>query len=266
MRQVDLVFVVCTYGSHEDLLNFIDSVNELNVKSAIVVANSFCSEETRDVIKKHAEERGCDFLDLPNKGYGHSLNEGIEYARKNYEFKYLAITNADILVKKFDLNIEDKACVFAPEVITKTGKKQNPFYIFQYRKTFLFARWAKDHFLKIFKYSVMVKAKIHRVLFNLFYVKGTYRKIYAAHGCFIVFNEKALDLLGRPFEDDIFLYCEENFLGHKLKRMGIPLYYTSRVSVRHMEDGSSAFYKQKINAEMEKSVAKYYDLLEKTKK
>jgi GT2 family glycosyltransferase len=185
---------------------------------------------------------------LPNKGYGHSLNEGIEYARKNYEFKYLAITNADILVKKFDLNIEDKACVFAPEVITKTGKKQNPFYIFQYRKSFLFARWAKDHFLKIFKYSVMVKAKIHRVLFNLFYVKGTYRKIYAAHGCFIVFNEKALELLGRPFEDDIFLYCEENFLGHKLKRMGIPLYYTSRVSVRHMEDGSSAFYKHKINA------------------
>ena len=168
MRQVDLVFVVCTYGSHEDLLNFIDSVNELNVKSAIVVANSFCSEETRDVIKKHAEERGCDFLDLPNKGYGHSLNEGIEYARKNYEFKYLAITNADILVKKFDLNIEDKACVFAPEVITKTGKKQNPFYIFQYRKTFLFARWAKDHFLKIFKYSVMVKAKIHRV--KIFYI------------------------------------------------------------------------------------------------
>ena len=79
-------------------------------------------------------------------------------------------------------------------------------------------------------------------------------------------SEKALELLGRPFEDDIFLYCEENFLGHKLKRMGIPLYYTSRVSVRHMEDGSSAFYKHKINAEMEKSVAKYYDLLEKTKK
>ena len=59
MRQVDLVFVVCTYGSHEDLLNFIDSVNELNVKSAIVVANSFCSEETHRNIQKndHRNER-----------------------------------------------------------------------------------------------------------------------------------------------------------------------------------------------------------------
>ena len=76
MRQVDLVFVVCTYGSHEDLLNFIDSVNELNVKSAIVVANSFCSEETRDVIKKHAEERGCDFLDLPKQGLRSFVKRG----------------------------------------------------------------------------------------------------------------------------------------------------------------------------------------------
>lgn len=262
MRCVEIVFVVCAYGSHEDLQNFICSVKSLGKDSAIVVANSFCSEETKEAIQNVSVKYGCDFLDLPNKGYGSALNSGIEYAQKKYQYQYLAITNADIIVKRFDLPVEEDACVFAPEVITKTGKRQNPFYIFPYRKTFLFARWAKKHLCSILGYSVMLTAKIHRILFNLFYIKGTKRRIYAAHGCFIVFNNRAIDKLGKPFEDDIFLYCEENFLGFKLKHMQIPLFYSDRVSVTHMEDGSSVFYKHKINDEMRKSMEKYYLLIE----
>ena len=237
----------------------------INVNCRIIVANSFCSIETLEQIKNVAEENDCDFLNLENKGYGHSLNEGIDYARKHYDYKYLIITNADILVKKVDMSHAPNGMfALAPEIITKNGKRQNPFYVFPHFKLFHFTKWLVDFFKLRQCLLIVIVAKIERILFNLLFgtKKGKWKKIYAGHGSHILFSKETIDKVMRPFVDDIFLYCEENFLGYKLRKLEIPFYYSCDVSVIHMEDGSQSFYKHKINEETKKSGIKYHKLIE----
>lgn len=258
------VLVVCTYGATNDLKEFIKSVNELRIDAKIIVANSYCDDMTLNAIKKVSELNNCDFLALPNNGYGYSLNEGIRYAIINYQFDYLAISNADILIKKLDIRKKsDEAFLVAPEIKTLTGKRQNPFYVHPYFKLFKIGKWYKEKFNKENSYIVMIVAKINRVLFNFLYghKKSVYKKIYAGHGSFIVFSHEAIKMIKRPFEDDIFLYCEENFIGYKVRKLNIPYYYSNEVSVIHTEDGSSSFYKHKINEETKKSMIKYHQLI-----
>ena len=263
-RFYDIIFVVCTYGVHEDLFRFVESLEKLDISYKVIVANSYCDDKSRENIKKVAMEMNCDFLNLENKGYGYSLNEGIDYAVENYEFDNIVVSNADILVQRMDLSNKKAECfVLAPETITLTGKRQNPFYIFSHFRLFKFSKWYRETFMKENSLIVIVIAKIERIIFNLLWGKrrGCWKKIYAGHGAFILFSKEAIEKIVRPFEDDIFLYCEENFLGYKLKKMGIPFYYSCDVSVIHTEDGSKKFYKHKINEETKKSVKKYHDLI-----
>ena len=264
MKSFKYIYVVCTYGAVKDLINFINSVGEINLDAHIIVANSYCNDETREQIRNIAQKNECDFLDLENKGYGHSLNEGIQYAQGHYDYQYLIITNADILIKHVDMsNAPEGRFVLAPEVITKSGKRQNPFYIFPHFKLFHLSKWYRETFKRENSLIVVVAAKLERVVFNFLYgaKRGKWKKIYAGHGSHILFSKEAIDELKRPFEDDIFLYCEENFLGYKLRKHNIPYFYSCDVSVVHTEDGSQAFYKHKINDETRKSIAKYHELI-----
>lgn len=264
MKSFEIIYVVCTYGAVDDLKNFIKSVGKQSISSHIIVANSYCNDETREQIRDIAQKNDCDFLDLENKGYGHSLNEGIRYAQEQYDYKYLIITNADILIRRVDLSHAPKGkFALAPEIITKSGKRQNPFYIFPHFKLFKFSKWFRETF-KLPGIFVMVAAKVERVIFNFLFGKKRrcWKRIYAGHGAHILFSKEAIEELKRPFEDDIFLYCEENFLGYKLRKSKIPYYYSSDVSVIHTEDGSQAFYKHKVNDETLKSMVKYNQLIE----
>lgn len=259
-----IIFVVCTYGATEDLVNFLNSLKKIKYTYKVIVANSFCDDESQKKIEKIAVDENCVFLNLENKGYGYALNEGIAYASKHYDYDYIAITNADIIVKKMDLeNIPNGKIVLAPKIETKSGKLQNPFYIFPHFKLFKFSKWYRTVLKKETSLIVVIVAKIERVIFNLLYSKRKkiYKKIYAGHGAFIVFSKESIDKLVRPFRDDIFLYCEENFLGYRLKKEKIPYYYTNDIYVVHMEDGSQAFYKHTINGETKKSMKKYHDLI-----
>lgn len=264
MTYYEYIFVVCTYGSASDLAGFIDSVKGLCLPAKIIVANSYYDDATRDRIRDISDSNGCVFLDLKNNGYGHSLNDGIDYARANFGFKYLIISNADIIIKRLDMRGAPKGrFVLAPEIITRTGKRQNPFYIFPHFKLFKFSKWYGRTFHIKRNFTVIIIAKLERVIFNLVFGRrrGFRKKIFAAHGSHILFSREALDELGRPFEDDIFLYCEENFLGYKLRQHKIPLYYTCDISVIHEEDGSKDFYGHVIGEEIKKSMAKYHKLI-----
>lgn len=264
MKYYNIIFVVCTYGAVNDLKNFITSVNALNKNTKIIVSNSFCSEQTLHDLQKVARDNNCDFLDLPNKGYGYSLNEGIAYANMNYRYDYIAITNADILIKKFELSKSPReAFVLAPEIVTPTGKRQNPFYIYPYFKLFKLSKWMREKFHLKRTWIIIIVAKFHRTIFNFLFgkKKKCWKKIYAGHGAFIIFSRETLKRIERPFEDNIFLYCEENFIGYKMKKCGIPYYYTSDISVVHTEDGSGMFYTHKISDETQKSMRIYDELI-----
>lgn len=124
MKNYDFIFVVLVYRNTADLKDFFTNLSVQNSKT--IVVNSFYDQDTEVEFNSISKLYNADFLSVPNKGYGAGNNIGIKHALDNYDFKYLVISNADIIVK--DLSLENvKECVInAPNIINRSGRMQNP--------------------------------------------------------------------------------------------------------------------------------------------
>ena len=129
--KIKTIIVTLVYRNYEDLIEFITSVKKHILDSRIIIVNSYFDEDTKEKIVKIAHEYDCDFINVENKGYSHGNNCGIQYARENYDFEQIMISNPDILIEKFTLEKcnNHEAVVYAPLIFTKNGKIQNPMWV-----------------------------------------------------------------------------------------------------------------------------------------
>ena len=245
MERYELIFVVLVYGNSDDLEEYLVSLRgNIHVSYKVIVVNSFYDEKTLKKIEYISKQHGCDFLAVENKGYGTGNNRGIEYARENYEFSFIIVSNPDMTIEKFDESIisgrED--VIIGPKILTKNGKNQNPFYL--KRKKLAGA----EHYFMQRKnnvgYFFTVGVNKLSKLFHLFIMKlrgKTEIQVYALHGSFFVIGQKALEKLYPLFDENIFLFEEEMVLGEKAQKVGVKLFYTSKIVINHKEDGSMKF-------------------------
>ena len=76
------VFIVLTYRNVEDVRGFLKSLENCTESYKTIIVNSFFDEKCKNEIEKVALQYECDFVNVPNKGYGAGNNFGIELARK----------------------------------------------------------------------------------------------------------------------------------------------------------------------------------------
>lgn len=265
--KIDFAFVVLTYRNADDLPDFLQSVSaafEAYSKEVLIV-NSFYDEESETTIRRFAEANGCLFLSTENKGYGHGNNVGIEYFRAKYDYRYLVIANPDtkVLYNRFDFaSVDREPCVIAPRIRTLTGKEQNPYWVI---KNPLSERLVYRYFTKGGRLRFYAGIGINKILRILFNLKRQRKKkaVFAAHGSFLVFSRSAMDQIGLPYDEKMFLFAEENLLAHTLRGLKIPIYFTSEIEILHKEDGSVSISDVDENLELKKSTIYYYEKLRK---
>lgn len=230
----DFIFVVLVYRNTKDLEDFFSSFTIPNSK--VVVVNSYYDDISKTEFESIAKNNGADFLNVPNKGYGAGNNVGCDYALKNYDFKYLIISNADIKIQMLNVDILSHDRITAPKIITLKGKSQNPYRVVG-RKCFdkiQFSGYSNDRKWKI--YLVSALTKIRRVIFSLFHKRGY---IYGAHGAFFIIPKEILQVLHPIYNEKMFLFGEEEHLAKLAQLKNVRIYYDSRISVLHKEDGST---------------------------
>lgn len=235
------LFIVLTYKNSSDLIDFISSVkNCVEESNKILIVNSYYDEDTKDEIERIATLNDCPFINVENRGYGAGNNRGIEYAKDNFEFDFLIVSNPDITIKEFKANCLDRYLdrpyIIAPEIICRTNKKQNPATV----KNFKFATWLMYRGYKkrrkIVLYCGIALNKVCKLFCKIFSRK--HLPVFQAHGSFVVFNKQALDDLDAVYDENIFMFCEELDLAHKAKVKEIKTVYSPDVYVYHKEDGS----------------------------
>lgn len=253
----DVVFCVLAYKNSMDLQEFIASVyKECRFKYRIIVVNSYFDDETLNAIKVVADNYKCDFLNVPNNGYGAGNNKGIEFAIKKYGFSFLVVCNPDTIVKNFDMNsvIEYKTeeVILAPNVVCASGKRQNP-AIGKYSAKALkliCSGYKKDK--KLTLYRGLAINKINRLLF-LLKKKNSGKRIFQAHGSFVIFSRSALEKLMPVYDENIFLFCEEMDLAFKARANNVETIYIPEIDIYHKEDGSMKLTNLNIYNEEKKS-------------
>lgn len=241
MKKVDIVFVVLTYRNTTDLAEFIASAKQTVVDCQIVVVNSYYDDLSRDAIKKIAEENHCDFINIPNKGYSYGNNRGIEFARKNYDYNFLVVSNPDIIIKKLpDLSeYRDKALLIGANIVNAKGKAQNPLAPWRNK---LSEKILYDAFRKNSKLRFLMGVILNRLAREFFLLsRKSKRIVYALHGSFVIFSKQALEIIDLPYDEKMFLFAEESVLAMKAKEKAVPSYLLKDIEVYHKEDGSMSF-------------------------
>ena len=232
----DLCFCILMYRNTTDIIDLLDSLRKkLNCTYKVILVDAFYSDEVSDKIKKLSEENNCDYIPIENKGYSYGNNIGMKFILDNYICKKIIVSNPDISVREFDDSIlESNEFIIAPKIITSTGKNQNPYYK-RYsalkEKCIYFAFKNNNKFLY---YIIMAIQKIFKILTFWWQPK----KVYAAHGAFIIFDSERLKKYLPLFDDNMFLFNEEIYLAFKVNHLGETIKYYKKLIVDHKEDGS----------------------------
>lgn len=234
----DFLFVVLVYRNVNDLSDFFESNNVLNSK--VIVVNSFYDIESENQFRQLAINNNADFLSVLNKGYGYGNNVGCEYAINNYKFKYLIISNADILIKKLSVDLlPGTDALFAPQIINAKGKNQNPnipfrpLYIEEKLQNYAY-KSHKRYILKGFN----ALSRLKKILFYIMSPFMSKKEIYSPHGAFIIVPHDIICTYYPLFNEEMFLYCEELHLAKLMKQNNIKIRYVPNVVIFHKEDGS----------------------------
>lgn len=262
-KKYSVVFIVLVYRNTQDLVEFIKCVSDKASDYKIIVVDSFYSENTKKEFEEIANNNSCDFISVPNKGYGAGNNRGIELALRQYEFDYLVISNPDIEINHFSVNKlqnEDNR-VYGPLIITSRGKNQNPYWAIRNKFTelLIYKGYKSQNRLLIYM-GTGVNKVVREIFLSLFKLSSRQNAtVFALHGSFVIFPKKLLERLGIVYDEALFLFSEEADLAHRFYELDVDCVITKEISVKHKEDGSMALAKIDESSELRKSTMYYYE-------
>lgn len=262
-NDLDFVFVILTYRNIKDLVGAIENIHK-NTKGSkkIIVVNSYFDEKSKKSIQKIAIDNECDFLNIENKGYGYGNNKGIEFARDRYKFKFLVVCNPDTIINQ--LRIEDiiskGSFIIAPNIKNLRGKNQNPYYFKKsnFKEYILYKSYIKDMKKLALISNVIGRLQREIALLKMSFFSKKMYKVYASHGSFVIFSNDLIQSKSKIYDDNIFLFSEENDLARYCFSQGIPTYYVPSIKITHKEDGSMGFVSESLISYKKKSFVYYY--------
>ncbi len=224
-------FLIVNYNDYKTTIQLLNNIKEFQSLDKIVVVDNNSTDNSFDEIKKYIKKNKKDkFIDIiknfENKGYGSGINYGAKYLKKTLGDCYIVVSNADIIIysdediSKLISTFDSDTAVVAPIIKEHTGvsrgwKVPTPF---------------QDSLLNIIYIHNYLRPKL------LFYKNEYYSEkniqVDAVSGCFFIINSKYLEQINY-FDENIFLYYEENTLAQKLKKIKKKTIINTRVEVFH---------------------------------
>lgn len=259
------IFVVLVYRNTTDLKEFFSSFAISHSK--IIVVNSYYDDHTDCLFEQIAQANNADYITVPNKGYGAGNNRGIEFALEKYHFDWLIISNADIKITHWDdiTLSNNNSCIIAPKILTRTNKNQNPstpFQPFSIVEKLKYYTYKGNH--NIIIYIFYIWSRLNKIFYYL--ISKCHKFVFSPHGAFIIIPYKVIKELGPFFNEDMFLFNEEEHLGKLAKSKGIDIRYSDEIIISHKEDGSVSLMDESVFSRSRQSYLKLYEYWNKKSK
>ena len=218
--------VVVNYNDYENTIKFIDSIKNYNIIHKIVIVDNCSTDNSYNNLKRIISNKIILIKNASNKGYGSGINLGSKYLISNYEIDNIIVSNTDIIInsekdiKKMISYLQNDIALVGPNVLENGGIN---------RGWKIPSVW-DDVFLNI--------PIIHRIIRKklLFYDESKYNnsstEVEALSGCFFIINAQVLQKINF-YDENVFLYYEENVIGTKLKNNGYKSLIINGVNVIH---------------------------------
>lgn len=217
--------VILNYNDSETTIELLETVKNYNALDNIVVVDNNSTDNSYEILNKYESEKIGIIRTDKNGGFGYGNNIGAKYLATK-EIDYIIFSNPDIIVKEKDIvDLKESfgecrnAAIIAPTInehgnISRGWKLKGPIF---------------DSFTNINYLGRLFKK---RLLYSDEYYKEKYSKVDAVSGCFFVIKRETFEKIG-GFDENIFLYYEENVLAKKIKSIGMDIIVRNDIQIIH---------------------------------
>ena len=217
--------VILNYNDSVTTIELIERIKEYYVLDTIVVVDNNSTDNSYEMLKKYENEKIKIIKTQENKGYGYGNNVGAKYL-SDKGMDYIIISNPDIIFKEDDIinlcssfELVNNIAVVAPTInehgnLSKGWKFKGPIW---------------DSFCNINYIGRFFKKK---QLYSEKHYQGKYSKVDIVSGCFFIIKKDVFEKIGY-FDENTFLYYEENILAKKIKNIGMEIIVRNDVEIIH---------------------------------
>ena len=218
--------VIVNYNDYKNTIKFIESILSYKIIEHIVIVDNCSTDNSVKEIEKICNNKIKLIKNISNKGYGSGINLGSKYLIEHYDVKYIIVSNTDIIINcEEDLKtllsfMRNNIAIIGPTILENGDINRG---------------WkVPSVFVDCLLNLPIIHRKIRKKL--LFYKNDAYNSdktvVEAVSGCFFIINAKAFVDVDF-FDENIFLYYEENVIASKLKAKNYQNLIINNVKVIH---------------------------------
>lgn len=220
-----LGIVIVNYNDYKTTIKLLENIKDYKILDLIVIVDNNSSDSSIKELKKYASKKVILLENKENKGYASGLNTGAKYINKKLKDCNIIFSNSDIIIKeeadleKLSNTITEDIKVVGPNIIQNT--EANKGWILP---------TIKDEIL--FNLPLISRKFKKKILYRDSYYKQDISIVDVVSGCFFMVDGKTLEEVDY-FDENTFLYYEENILAKKIKMISKKEAINNKVSVIH---------------------------------
>ena len=230
--------IILNYNSEQDTIRFVNEIKDFSSLDKIIVVDNLSPNGDFENLKSLENEKIDVIKSEKNGGYSYGNNYGIKHMEKLGEtFDYVIISNPDIHIEEDAIKAtlaflekNEKAAIAAPKMFDKEGKPIRR------------SAWK----IRTPGIDMVNSTRTTQILLNPIFKNGEYSEtdfqrevllVEAVSGAFFAIKYEILKEIDY-FDENVFLFYEEDILASKIKQAGYKVYSLNHVHFEHFESNS----------------------------
>ena len=223
----DLVFVIINYNTKALAEKLVANVKDYQSISKILIVDNASTDDSYQELKKLENDRIEVLQAEENKGFSAGMNIGAKRAIELFSKCNIIFSNTDIIISS-----EETIEILQTALKMRRVAVASP-VVFQ--ENTISRGWkipsAKEEIL-INLPGIGKKFQKKYMFYDEDHYKGKYSYVEAVSGCFFMIKSEALKRVNY-FDENVFLYYEENILGEKLRNSSYTLVICNEALIIH---------------------------------
>lgn len=223
----DLVFVIINYNTKALVEKLVANVKDYQSISKILIVDNASTDDSYQELKKLENDRIEVIQAKENKGFSAGMNIGAKRAIELFSKCDIIFSNTDIIISS-----EETIEILQTALKLRRVAVASP-VVFQ--ENTISRGWkipsAKEEVL-INLPGIGKKFQKKYMFYDEDHYKGKYSYVEAVSGCFFMIKSEALKRVNY-FDENVFLYYEENILGEKLRNSSYTLVICNEALIIH---------------------------------
>ncbi|PLR80620.1 hypothetical protein CVD25_22475 [Bacillus canaveralius] len=252
-----IAFVILNYNTWELTIKCVESIEQVcKQEYSIYIVDNGSANKSYEKLREHFQNKNnVEVISSENLGYAIGNNIGMKHAIKDGH-DIITIVNNDVIFldESIDsmytfLENNKEASVVSPYILSPEGELQNV--------PSLKPLTTLDYFLYNTKLSKLTTSSGRKRFNDEYYLSNNIIKkepipIYKFSGCCFMARRDMLEKLGL-FDENTFLYYEEDILCHKMYKSGLKAYFLPQSKIVHHHGLTTGKDNLFVDTEMVKS-------------